>query len=90
MNKREREEMARDIEQRLDDELDFDLDYEISDYHDQCTSIVDVDIDIEDCEDWPDNWDELVEDVISGVVSDWGGWYSWDGWCISVSIPDND
>lgn len=90
MNRRERKEMARDIEQRLDDELDFDLAYEISDYHEQDTSIVDVDIYIEDCEDWPDNWDELVEDVISDVVSDWGGWYSWDGWCISVSIPDED
>lgn len=88
MNRRERKEMARDIEQRLNDELDFDLAYEITDYHEQGTSIIDVDIDIEDCEDWPENWDELVEDVIGGAFSSWSGWYSWNGWCISVSIPD--
>jgi hypothetical protein len=88
MNRRERKELAEDIEQRLDDELGFDLDYEISDYHECGTSIVDVDIDISDCDDWPDDWDVQVEDIISGVVDDWGGWYSWEGWCISVSIED--
>lgn len=90
MNKRERRAMARDIRSRLND-LDFDLDYEMSDYHDQGTSIVDVDINIYDnAEDWPSDWDCQVEDVIDGIVDDWGGWYSWDGWCISVSVPDDD
>lgn len=88
MNRRERKELVDDIEDRFEDELDFDLDYEIEDYHDEGTSIVDIDIDISDCDDWPEDWDEQVEDVISGIVDDWGGWYSWDGWCLSVSIPD--
>lgn len=90
MTEQDRQELADDIEQRLDEELDFDLDYEIIHYHDCGTSIVDVDIDISDTEDWPDDWDEQVEDVISEVVDDWGGWYSWNDWCISVSISDDD
>lgn len=90
MTKQERQELVDDIEQRLEDELEFELEYEIDDYHENGTSIVDVDIDTSNTEDWPDNWDEQVEDVISEVVGDWGGWYSWDGWCISVSISDDD
>ena len=87
MNKKERKELVNEVEERLDDELDFDLDYDIEDYHDQGCSIVDVDIDIDD-NDYPDDWDEQVEEVISSIVVDWGGWYSWDGWCISITIPD--
>lgn len=88
MKRSERKELVEDIEQRLDDELDFGLDYEICDYHDDGTSIVDVEIDTSDSEDWPEDWDEQVEDIITDVVRDWGGWYSWDGWTISVSIED--
>lgn len=90
MTEQDRQELADDIEQRLDEELDFDLDYEINHYHEYGTSIVDVDIDISDTEDWPDDWDEQVESIIGEVVYDWGGWYSWEGWCISVSIADDD
>lgn len=88
MNKYQRKQMALDIEERLDNELDFDLDYEIYHYHEEGTSIVDVDIDIDDSDDWPDDWSEQVETVMSNIVSDWGGWYSWDGWCVSVSVSD--
>lgn len=88
MTKKERKKMAREIEQSLKRELNFHLDYEISDYHEEETSIVDVDIDISDSEDWPDDWDDQVEDVISEIAEDWGGWCSWDGWCISVSVSD--
>lgn len=88
MTKRDLKELANDIENRLDDELSFELNYEISRYFENGTAIVDVDIDIEDSEDYDDDWDCQVEDIIASVVSDWGGWYSWEGWCISVSIPD--
>lgn len=90
MTNKERQELVEDIEQRLDEELDFELEYVTDDYHEETTSIVDVDIDITNCGDWPDNWDAQVEDIIAEVVDDWGGWYSWSGWCISVSISDND
>ncbi len=88
MTKKERKELASDIENRLDNELSFQLYYELSDYHENGVSIVDVDVDIQYCEDYDDDWDEQVEDIISSVVDDWGGWYSWEGSCISVSIPD--
>lgn len=88
MNREERKELAEDIEQQLDDELDFNLNYEIDDYHECGTSIVDIDIDISDCGEWPDDWEEQVEDVMEEIVGEWGGWYSWEGSCISVSIPD--
>lgn len=84
MSSEERAELAQDVEQRLN-ELDFNL--EISNYHDEGTSIVDVDIDSCDT-DLPEDWDCQVEDVISDVVKDWGGWYSWSGSTISVSIKD--
>ena len=87
MNRKERKELVNEVEERLDDELDFDLDYDIEDYHDQGCSIVDVDIDIDD-NDYPEDWDEQVEEVISSIAVDWGGWCSWDGWCNSITIPD--
>ena len=87
MNRKERKELVNEVEERLDDELGFDLDYDIEDYHDQGCSIVDVDIDIDD-NDYPDGWDEQVEEVISSIAVDWGGWFSWDEWCISITIPD--
>lgn len=87
MTKKDLKELANDIENRLDDELCFELNYEISRYFENRTAIVDVDIDIDNCDDYPEGWDCDVENVISSVVNDWGGWYSWEGWCISVSIP---
>lgn len=90
MNKRQRQQLANEVEERLDNELDFDLSYEISHYHQDGTSIVDVDIDIYDGgDDWPEDWDELVEDIISDIASDWGGWYSWEDSCISISVSDD-
>ncbi len=89
MTEEERKELANEVEERLDDELDFELYYEIDDYDEQGCSIVDVDINIEDC-DYPDDWDKQVEDVIASIVNDWGGYYSWDGWCISITIPDDE
>ena len=92
MNRQGRKELANEIEERLDNDLDFDLSYEISDYRlDDGTSVVDVDIDIDDFdEDTPDDWDEQVEDLLCSVAQDWGGFISWDSFCISVSIPDDD
>lgn len=87
MTNKERKNLVSDIKNGLD-ALPFSLDYVTKDYHSQGTTIVDVNIDISNSEDWDDNWDEQVEDVIADVVSNWGGWYSWSGWCISVSIPD--
>lgn len=89
MTTKERKELARDIKQRLDEELDFVLDYKISHYHEYGNSIVDVDFDIYDTDDCPEDWEEQVEDVISDVAGDWGGFYCWDGSCISVSIEDD-
>lgn len=92
MNRQGRKELANEIEERLDNDLDFDLSYEISDYRlDDGTSVVDVDIDIDDFdEDTPDDWDEQVEDLLCSVAQDWGGFISWDSFCISVSVPDDD
>lgn len=87
MTRKERKELASDIEDRLDNELDFELEYEISDYHQCNTSVVDVDIELS--EDYPDDWDCQVEDIIAAVAEEWGGWYSWEGWCISVSVSDD-
>lgn len=88
MTKKERKKLVSDIEERLDDELDFELDYGISDYHEDGVSIVDVEINICDENDYDDDWSEQVEDIITSIVQDWGGWYSWEDSCISVSIPD--
>ena len=89
MTKSERKELAADIEQRLDSELDFDFQYSLEHYHDGDVSIVDVEADISCSGDWPDDWNEQVDDIMSDVVSDWGGWYSWDDHCVSISIPDD-
>lgn len=86
MNRRERKNLVEDIEERLDNDLDFDLEYEIEDYHSEDVSIVDANITEDD--DYPDDWDSQVEDIFNDIADDWGGWYSWDGWCISISIPD--
>lgn len=87
MTKKDLRRLAAEIEECLDDDLDFDLNYEISYYTEMDTAIVDVCIGDPD-DGWPDDWDEQVEDVISSVASDWGGWYSWEDSCISVSVPD--
>ncbi|KGN71190.1 hypothetical protein HR09_00100 [Porphyromonas gulae] len=90
MNKKERKQLTKGVEDRLDD-LDFDLPYKIYDYHAEGISIIDVCIDINEIsDDFPDDWDVQVEDVISDMTPCWeGAWYCWNnGWCISISIPD--
>lgn len=94
MNRKERKELAEEVEERLDEELEFELEYKISDYaihdsNDDKISVIDINIDIED-QDYPEDFSEQVEDVIEGIIDEWGGTYSWDGWCISISIPDDD
>lgn len=71
----------------MDNDLDFELEYELNSYHSDGMAIVDVDIDMED-NDYPNDFDEDVEDIIDDIAEDWGGQSSWDGWCISISIPD--
>lgn len=83
------EALENEVESRLDSELDFDLDFETNSYYEDKTYIVDVNINMED-NDYPEDFDEDVENIISDIVEEWGGWYSWDGWCISISIPDED
>lgn len=87
MNRRDREELISDIEDALDD-LDFDISYDISSYYDDGVTVFDIEIDVEDFDEdqTPDDWDEDVEDAIESVIEDWGGWYSWDGSTISLSI----
>lgn len=88
MKAKERKQLAIDIESRLKNELKFKLDYNVCDYHKYGTSVVDVNIDIYKVNDRPNNWDVLVEKIIKKIVATEGGWFSWNGWCISVSIPD--
>lgn len=89
MNRKERKELVSDVEQMLDD-LDYDLVYELNDYHSNGVSIVEIEIDIDCAEDYPDDFDEELEDLVSDIVSDWDddGWFSWDGWTLCISIPD--
>ncbi|MCQ2488853.1 MAG: hypothetical protein MJ143_06255 [Clostridia bacterium] len=91
MTKKERKQLAAEVEEKLD-ELSYELTYEICDYHDseEEMSVVQVDFDIDELDDCPDDWDEDVEDIMSDIVADWGGWYCWDGWAICICIPDND
>lgn len=88
MTEKDRKEMAQEIEKSLN-ELNFDLEYNISDYHDVDTSIVDLDIDIYNSGDRPENWNNIVDDIISNIAFNWGGFSSWEGWCISVSVYDS-
>jgi len=94
MNKEEREELVSHVEERIDNELsylNYDInDYRITEYDDSHTHVVDVEPDLEDSEDWPENWDEELEDLIADIVSDWGGSYSWNDGCISISIDADE
>lgn len=87
MNRRDREELISDIEDALDD-LDFEISYDISSYYEDGVTTFDIEIDVEDFDEdqTPDDWDEDVEGAIESVIEDWGGWYSWDGSTISLSI----
>lgn len=89
MNQQEREELVSEIEEALDN-LDYDLVYELNDYHSNDVSIVEIDIDINYVDDYADDWDEQLEDIISNIISEWDdeSWYSWEDSILSVSIPD--
>ena len=90
MNRYDRKEMAAEIEERLDNDLDFDLSYSIEDYHSDGVSIIEIDIDIDDDYDYDENFSEQIEDIVSYIISEWDdeGWYSWEGWTLCISIPD--
>ena len=86
MNKHDRRELKNDIEDALD-ELDFVDDYSIDIYHALGTTVADIECDYDD-EEFQEDWDEKVEDVIGEVANDWGGYISWEDRTISISIPD--
>ena len=90
MTKKERKLLASDIENRLENELDFQLNYEISDFHKDGVTIINIDLTPQYSEYDIDGWEKKVEDIIVSVIEDWQGWFSWEGMCISVNILDKN
>lgn len=87
MNKRDLEKLKEELEKLLNEKIGSDLNYKIDDTHENNMSIIKIDIDIKD-EDYPEDWDKDVEDVVSYIVREWGGTFCWDSWILYISIPD--
>ena len=90
MTKKERKLLASDIDNRLENELDFQLNYEMSDFHKDGVSIINIDLSPQYSDNYIEGWEKKVEDIFVSVIKDWGGWYSWEGMCISVNILDKN
>ena len=89
MNYKDRKQLVSEIEEVLDD-LDYDLDYELDDYHLENVSIVEIDIDVSSAENYPEDWDIALQDLVNNIIWEWDseGWTSWDEWILCISIPD--
>lgn len=87
MNNHERRELKNDIDKALD-ELDFEISYKVNSNHKQDTTVFDIEFIFDS--NFPDDWDKDVEDAISEVARNKGGWTSWDDWILCLSIPDDD
>lgn len=88
MNKRKLKEFKNNLKELLNKGIGFELKYQINDYYEENISIIEINIDING-NDYPDGWDEDIEDAVSEIVCEWGGKFYWESWTLYISFSDN-
>lgn len=91
LSRKEIREVLNDIDDALDVEnLDFDVDYDVSHYHMDGATIFDVTFDPDSLDDdcTPDYWFSDVEDALQDVANDWDGYSSTEDSTVFIRIDD--
>lgn len=78
------------VKRSLDNELDFGLDYEISETHEGTVLVIIVQLVLDEAEAWGNSWVCELEDLVMHIAWEMDAWYSWKGSRICLHFQENE
>lgn len=78
------------VQNTLDNELDFGLDYEISKNHEGAGFAIIIQLDLDESLSWGDSWVCKLEVLVMRIAWDMDAWYSWKGGRICLHFQETE